>query len=108
MLQNSEVLVDVLVGGGVGPDKLEVAYFTDSDHSIVYNGANTYVYQQLAERLFTEKIREVGPSLSHQWTATSEQPLAKSKRDIKMEKRDQAKREAADSRLERFRRSLEV
>ena len=107
-MQNSEVLVDVLVGGGVGPDKLEVAYFTDSDHSIVYNGANQYVYKQLAERLFAEKIREVGPAPSHQWTASTEQPLAKSKRAAREARVEKAKRDATSERIERFKRSLEV
>jgi hypothetical protein len=105
--QNSEVLADVLVGGGVGPDKLEVAYFTDSDHSIVYNGANTYVYQQLAERLFAEKIREVGAVESHQWTASAEQPIAKQKRSNKSARREQAQAEATLERMKKFRRKLE-
>lgn len=95
------------MGGGVGPDKLEVAYFTDSDHSIAYNGANTYVYQQLAERLFAEKIREVGVVESHQWTASAEQPIAKSKRSDKSARREQAQSEATLERVMKFRRRLE-
>jgi hypothetical protein len=100
--------VDVLVGGGVGPNKLEVAYFTDSDHSIVYNGANTYVYQQLAERLFAEKIREVGAEAAHQWTVVEEQPLAKAKRAERLSRRSRAKRNDVDTRVAKFRRSLGI
>ena len=102
------MLVDVLVGGGVGPNKLEVAYFTDSDHSIVYNGANKYVYQQLAEHLFTEKNREVGGEETHQWTVSAEQPLTKTKRDERSLRREKAKKDEVSARLARFRRSLGV
>jgi dipeptidyl-peptidase-4 len=67
--QNSAALVDTLVGGGVGPDKLQVQYFTDSDHSIGFNGANRFVYKQLAKRLFEEKMRATGGSQpQHQWS----------------------------------------
>jgi len=65
--------VDTLVGGGVGPDKLQVQYFTDSDHSINYNGGNRFLYKQLAKKLFEEKNRVVanGTSLpAHQWQKT--------------------------------------
>ncbi|KAF2431393.1 putative dipeptidyl peptidase 4 [Tothia fuscella] len=67
--QNSAALIDLLVGAGVGPDKLQVQYFTDSDHGIGYNGANKFLYRQLAKRLFEEKMRptkESGPK--HQWS----------------------------------------
>jgi dipeptidyl-peptidase-4 len=67
--QNSAALVDTLVGGGVGPDKLQVQYFTDSDHGIGYNGANRFVYKQLAKKLFEEKIRALnGTQPQHQWS----------------------------------------
>jgi dipeptidyl-peptidase-4 len=67
--QNSAALVDLLVSGGVGPDKLQVQYFTDSDHGIGYNGANRFVYKQLAKRLFEEKMRSTKENPpSHQWS----------------------------------------
>jgi dipeptidyl-peptidase-4 len=67
--QNSLALVDTLVGGGVGPDKLQVQYFTDSDHGIAFNGANRFVYKQLAKRLFEEKMRATnGSQPQHQWS----------------------------------------
>jgi dipeptidyl-peptidase-4 len=67
--QNSAALVDTLIGGGVGPDKLQVQYFPDSDHNIGWNGANRFVYKQLAKRLWEEKVRVVNGTMpSHQWT----------------------------------------
>ena len=67
--QNSAALVDTLVSGGVGPDKLQVQYFTDSDHGIGYNGAHRFVYKQLAKRLYEEKLRAPNElSAGHQWT----------------------------------------
>lgn len=105
-MQNSEALVDILVGGGVTPDKLQVAYFTDSDHSIVYNGANTFVYQQLAERLFAERIRDVGAQDSHQWRVEAEQPVAK--RSEKAARRDRAISEEKADRIAKFKRSLQT
>jgi dipeptidyl-peptidase 4 len=66
--QNAAVLVDLLMGAKVGPEKLEAAYFTDSDHSISRNGASTYLYKQLTEKLFKEKKRVVGEVEKHQWT----------------------------------------
>lgn len=67
--QNSAALVDTLIGGGVSPDKLQVQYFTDSDHDIGYNGGNRFLYRQLAKRLWEEKVRVVGNETrpSHQW-----------------------------------------
>jgi dipeptidyl-peptidase-4 len=67
--QNSAALVDTLIGGGIGPDKLQVQYFPDSDHSMGWNGANRFVYKQLARRLWEEKVRPVNQTTpSHQWT----------------------------------------
>ncbi|KAL2022510.1 hypothetical protein VTK56DRAFT_5117 [Thermocarpiscus australiensis] len=65
--QNSAALADLLMGGGVGPEKLEVTWFTDSDHSITYDGQNAFVYKQLSKRLFEEKRRE-GEKGGHQWS----------------------------------------
>ena len=64
--QNSAALGDLLMGGGVGPDRLEVTFFTDSDHSIRYNGQNAFVYKQLSKKLWEEKNR--GSKGKHQWT----------------------------------------
>ncbi|KAI5923472.1 dipeptidyl peptidase IV N-terminal region-domain-containing protein [Camillea tinctor] len=65
--QNTAALVDLLVGAGVPPAKMEWRAFTDSDHSINYHGAHMYVYKYLTELLFREKIRS-GEGLAHQWT----------------------------------------
>jgi dipeptidyl aminopeptidase/acylaminoacyl peptidase len=65
--QNAAALGDLLMGGGVSPDKLEFTYFTDSDHSIRYNGQNAFVYKQLTGMLWEEKRRE-GPGGGHQWS----------------------------------------
>lgn len=65
--QNTAALLDLLVGAGVPPAKMQWRVFTDSDHGISYNGASTYLYKFLTELLYREKIRET-ESLSHQWT----------------------------------------
>ncbi|KAK3898816.1 dipeptidyl peptidase IV N-terminal region-domain-containing protein [Staphylotrichum tortipilum] len=65
--QNSAALGDLLMGGGVGPEKLDLAWFTDSDHSIRYHGQNAYVYKQLTKKLWEEKRRE-GKGGGHQWS----------------------------------------
>ncbi|KAI4858703.1 dipeptidyl peptidase IV N-terminal region-domain-containing protein [Hypoxylon rubiginosum] len=65
--QNTAALVDLLVGAGVPPAKMQWRVFTDSDHGISYNGASTYLYKFLTELLYREKIRET-EGLSHQWT----------------------------------------
>ncbi|KAF1988314.1 hypothetical protein K402DRAFT_374166 [Aulographum hederae CBS 113979] len=64
--QNSAALEDILVGGGVGPNKMQVQWFTDSDHSIRYDGANGFLYRQLSGRLYSEKNR-VGEGARHAW-----------------------------------------
>jgi dipeptidyl aminopeptidase/acylaminoacyl peptidase len=68
--QNSAALVDLLVGDRVSPERLAVMPFTDSDHSIVYNRANTFLYKQLSRKLFDEK-RRVGAGGGHQWSKRS-------------------------------------
>ncbi|KAI2610349.1 dipeptidyl peptidase IV N-terminal region-domain-containing protein [Hypoxylon fragiforme] len=65
--QNSAALVDLLVGAGVSPEKMQWRVFTDSDHGISYHGASTYLYKFMTELLFREKSRESG-GLAHQWT----------------------------------------
>ncbi|RAK82546.1 prolyl dipeptidyl peptidase DppIV [Aspergillus fijiensis CBS 313.89] len=65
--QNSAALVDLLVGDGVSPEKVQVQWFTDSDHNINYHGGNVFLYKQLAGRLFAEKMRgEEG--VRHGWS----------------------------------------
>jgi len=65
--QNSAAMVDRLVGQGVGPDRMQVQWFTDSDHGIRYNGASAFLYRQLTKRLYEEVLRE-GEGEVHQWS----------------------------------------
>ncbi|KAH0429844.1 hypothetical protein CcaCcLH18_08126 [Colletotrichum camelliae] len=69
--QNAAALIDLLVSAGVPNDKMNWLAFTDSDHSIAYNGANIWLYKYLTEALFREKKRS-GDRLVHQWTKKSE------------------------------------
>ncbi|BCS26778.1 prolyl dipeptidyl peptidase DppIV [Aspergillus puulaauensis] len=65
--QNAAALVDTLIGDGVTPEQLQVQWFTDSDHSIRYNGGNVFLYRQLAQRLYEEKKRSDTED-THQWS----------------------------------------
>lgn len=65
--QNAAALADLLMGAGVGPERLEVTWFTDSDHSIRYNNQNAFVYKQLSKKLFEEKKRAEEKG-GHQWS----------------------------------------
>lgn len=66
--QHTAALVDLLMGAGVGPDKLTTQFFTDSDHSIHYNKAQDFLYAQLTKKLLEEKKRVPGaPKANHQW-----------------------------------------
>jgi dipeptidyl aminopeptidase/acylaminoacyl peptidase len=66
--QHTASLVDLLMGAGVGPDKLSTQFFTDSDHSIYYDNAQTFLYAQLTKKLLDEKKRVPGaPKLNHQY-----------------------------------------
>ncbi|PYI28944.1 putative dipeptidyl peptidase 4 [Aspergillus indologenus CBS 114.80] len=65
--QHSAALVDLLVGAGVSPEKVQVQWFTDSDHHIHYHGGNVFLYKQLAGRLFAEKLRE-DEGVKHGWS----------------------------------------
>ncbi|KAL2156613.1 hypothetical protein VTH82DRAFT_1358 [Thermothelomyces myriococcoides] len=65
--QNTAALGDRLIGGGLGPDKLELSFFTDSDHSIRYHGQNAFLYKQLTTRLWEEK-RRGKKAEKHQWS----------------------------------------
>ncbi len=77
--QNAAVLVDTLVGAGVSPEKMEVQWFTDSDHSINHNGATTFLYKQLTMKLFEEKQRD-GEAERHQWSRKDLEGKARAKR----------------------------
>ncbi|WYZ38408.1 hypothetical protein EsH8_III_000322 [Colletotrichum jinshuiense] len=68
--QNAAALIDLLVGAGVPVSKMKWLSFTDSDHSIVYNGANIWLYKYMTEALFREKQRS-GDALVHQWSKKS-------------------------------------
>ncbi|KAH9890195.1 dipeptidyl peptidase IV N-terminal region-domain-containing protein [Xylariomycetidae sp. FL2044] len=69
--QNTAALIDLLVGAGVPPLKMQWRTFTDSDHSINYNGATTYLYKFMTELLYREKIRS-DQEMTHQWTRRGE------------------------------------
>ena len=82
--QNAAVMLDLLVGAGVSPEKVRAQWFTDSDHSIRYNGATTFLYKQLTNALFEEKEREVGADAEselHQWSRRAER-IAKGRRGV--------------------------
>lgn len=67
--QNTAALIDLLVGDGVSPEKMKMFAFTDSDHSINYNGANTWIYKYMTARLFDEVQRKTQEEvLVHQWS----------------------------------------
>ncbi|OTB10080.1 hypothetical protein K445DRAFT_323385 [Daldinia sp. EC12] len=68
--QNTAALLDLLVGAGVSPAKMQWRVFTDSDHGISYHGASTYLYKFLTELLFREKTR-TNQGLTHQWARRS-------------------------------------
>ena len=68
--QNTAALIDLLVGAGVTPEKMDWRSFTDSDHNILYNNARAYLYKWLTEVLYREKIR-TADVLGHQWSKKS-------------------------------------
>ncbi|GKU19109.1 unnamed protein product [Fusarium langsethiae] len=66
--QHAAAMIDLLVGSGVSPEKMKMFAFTDSDHSIVYNGASVWIYKYLTARLYDEVKRQPkAKALSHQW-----------------------------------------
>ncbi|RYO82367.1 hypothetical protein DL766_004753 [Monosporascus sp. MC13-8B] len=73
--QNAAALIDLLVGAGVPPQKMDWRAFTDSDHGIRYNGASTYLYKHLTSLLYREKMR-TGEGLVHQWSRRFSDVLA--------------------------------
>ncbi|KAF2790567.1 hypothetical protein K505DRAFT_327491 [Melanomma pulvis-pyrius CBS 109.77] len=66
--QNSAALVDLLLGDRVTPEKMQTQFFTDSDHSIVYNNDGKFLYRQLTKKIFEEKNRKGDTKGSHQWS----------------------------------------
>lgn len=66
--QNSAALLDLLSGDGLGPEQADWRTFTDSDHSINYNGNDVYLYKYLTMKLWEEKQRDIGLSMQHQWS----------------------------------------
>ena len=64
---STAALVDLLVSEGVAPAKMKMMAFTDSDHSINYNGGDEWLYRYLSERLLDEVRREEGVGETHQW-----------------------------------------
>ncbi|CAI4212075.1 unnamed protein product [Parascedosporium putredinis] len=67
--QHTAALIDLLVAGGVSPDKMKMFAFTDSDHGISYNGADRYIYKFLTARLFDEVQRKPGEvATPHGWS----------------------------------------
>lgn len=67
--QHSAVLADVLMGDGIGPDKFDSQWFTDSDHNIRYNGDSAFLYKLLTKRIYEEKNRVPGEGEEvHQWS----------------------------------------
>ncbi|KAG9229582.1 extracellular dipeptidyl-peptidase Dpp4 [Amylocarpus encephaloides] len=73
--QHSAVMTDTLTRGGVGPSKMNVQWFTDSDHSINFHGASTLVYKQMARYLWLERNRKDSESsLSHQFNKRGDVP----------------------------------
>ena len=69
--QNAAALGDLLMGGGVNPEKLELTWFTDSDHSIRYHNQGQFLYKQLSKKLYEEKNRQT-TSGGHQWSKRGE------------------------------------
>lgn len=67
--QNAAALLDLLVGGGVSPEKMKIVAFTDSDHGFSYNGASLYRYKFQTKQLWEEVQRDPKePELVHQWS----------------------------------------
>ncbi|KAK3706857.1 Dipeptidyl peptidase 4 [Vermiconidia calcicola] len=69
--QQTAALVDLLIGAGISPAKADWRAFTDSDHSINYNGADLYLYRYLTSYLYKEKMRQPEMVEQHQWSRRS-------------------------------------
>ncbi|KAF8466362.1 dipeptidyl peptidase IV N-terminal region-domain-containing protein [Kalaharituber pfeilii] len=81
--QHSAVLTETLMKGGVGPDKLRVGWFTDSDHSIRRQGQNGFLFKMLTEELWEEKgrVEEKEGEREHQWEEEEEEKDKKVRND---------------------------
>jgi dipeptidyl-peptidase 4 len=73
-IAHTYTMVDMLMGAGVGPDKLQVQPFTDSDHNIQYNKDSAFMYRQLTKKLFDEKNRKP-PGKVYEWEAVQHNVL---------------------------------
>jgi dipeptidyl aminopeptidase/acylaminoacyl peptidase len=63
--------LDILMAGGVPPEKFQVQPFTDSDHNIRYNRDSEFLYRQLTRKLFDEKNRKPAAA-KQQWEVDSD------------------------------------
>lgn len=63
--QHAATMVDTLMQHKVSPEKMRVQWFTDSDHSIRFHLADTFLYKQLTDALYHEKNRRT--EKLHQW-----------------------------------------
>ena len=64
---DSAVLANILTEAGVSPEKMDVQWFTDSNHNINTIGARAFLFKQLSLHLFQEKNRG-SRKASHQWS----------------------------------------
>jgi dipeptidyl-peptidase 4 len=80
--QNMTALADLLVGNGVSPEKADWRTFTDSDHSINYNGADMYLYKYLTQCLYDEKNSEPGLMVQHQYSKSAVKDLGNSRKSF--------------------------
>lgn len=62
---DAATMVDTLMQNKVSPEKMRVQWFTDSDHSIRFHLADTFLYKQLTDALYHEKNRR--SEKLHQW-----------------------------------------
>jgi dipeptidyl-peptidase-4 len=67
--QHSLTLVDMLMQGGVHPDRVQTQYFPDSEHSIRYGRDPEFLFKQITAKLFMEKnrVHDRRKTTKHQW-----------------------------------------
>jgi len=70
--QNAAALTDLLMGARVTPERMQNTWFTDSDHSIVYNNDGKFLYRQLSKKVWEEKNRKADLGGGHQWSKRGE------------------------------------
>ncbi|KAM5442781.1 Dipeptidyl peptidase 4 [Microsporum ferrugineum] len=66
--QNSAVLSNTLMNGGVTPDRLTTQWFTDSDHGVRYDNDSTFQYKQLTKMVYDQKQPRPQTTPLHQWS----------------------------------------